>query len=98
MMSGYGYETIEWMIVTMVIYSLVGVVVAGALVWIVVWSVTNWRRIREERALHAWDGDVSALDSFAGAGIPNSATVGQDEMGSQEDPSVRSDDLMLSRR
>lgn len=65
MMWGYGYEAIWWMLLSMIVYSFVGVVVVGALLWVVTWAVTHWlqgpvQRVAPETAS---DSDIPALAS-----------------------------------
>lgn len=95
MMVGYGYQTMWWMIANMVIYSLVGVIVVGALVWIVVWSVTSWRSARRQRALRAGLDDAPAAESYAGLGNSGGSVMYR-ESAIEQDSSSRSDELMLS--
>lgn len=98
MMWGYGFEAMWWMVLTMVIYSVVGIVVLGALLWIVVWAVSHWQNARAQRELYDEDGHPNAVGMHAGDVEGNSARVAAGTHGSLNRAPEPSDELTLSRR
>lgn len=89
MLWGYGYEAMWWMLLTMVISSAIGIIVVGALIWIVLWAVSWWRRGRQARmpedlARHAPSVRTAiSIASSYGAGVSTEAAG--DEERSQVD-------------
>lgn len=100
MMWGPGYEATWWMLLTMISSSVVGIIVMGALVWIVVWSISHWRQNRQCPLPQNEDEDQSAIGTRAIASTDrgSSASVITEETAGQDRPHRVSNELTLSRR
>lgn len=94
---GYEYEAMWWMLLTMILYSVVGVIVLGALVWIVIWAVTRWRFGRQGQVKENEDDDLSAPDIRPVASNDGSAGVASGETSGQNHVPKRPDELTQSR-
>lgn len=100
MMWGYGYEAAWWMLLMMVIYSVVGIIVVGALIWIVIWALTQWRQRRQEQDPKDGDADEHAhgIHAVASAARSSGADVATEDTGGQERSRAETDELTFSRR
>lgn len=101
MMSGFGLEATGWMLLTMIITSIAGIVVMGAFVWIVHWAVTSWWHDRQERVLDTPREQLIACGDTALASVGGSrgtnATTEESTGTSTSDADADADAVMLAR-